>query len=81
MRFFLGCSKTMPLVGLTGDMGWLPTHAGHMFILLKVYIQLEQNTCNPITQYAYKQSTHLALLGKQTWSWHCRKLMCQVKGL
>ena len=58
MRFILGCSKTMPLVALTGDMDWLPTHARHMFIILKVYIQLEQNTCNPITQYAYKQSSH-----------------------
>ena len=70
----------MPLVALTGDMGWLPTHARHMFILLKMYMQLEENTCNPITQYAYKQSTQLALLGKHTWSWYCKTLMCGIKG-
>ena len=56
------------------------THVRHMFVLLKRYTQLEENSCNPITQYAYKQSTHLAILGKHTWSWHCRKLMCQIKG-
>ena len=52
----------------------------HMFILLKMYMQLEENTCNPITQYAYKQSTQLALLGKHTWSRYCEKLMCGIKG-
>ena len=34
-----------------------------------MYMQLEENTCIPITQYAYKQSSHFALLGKHTWSW------------
>ena len=52
-------------------------HVGfrHMFILRKMYMQLEENTCFPITQYAYKQSTHLALLGKHAWSWLYRKCM------
>ena len=63
------------VVALAGDMGWFPTHVRHMFILLNMYMQLEENTCIPITQYAYKQSTHLALSGKHTWSWLYRKLM------
>ncbi len=26
MRYFLGCSKTMPLAATTGEMGWVPLH-------------------------------------------------------
>ena len=41
---------------------------------------VRRESCNPIIQYAYKQSTHLVLLGKHAWSWHYRKSMCQIKG-
>ena len=47
MCFFLGCNKSMPLVALTGEIGWLPTHYRQMNIILKLFIQLESNTCNP----------------------------------
>ena len=40
----------MPLVALTGEMGWLPTHYKQMNIFLKLFIQLESNTCNPLLQ-------------------------------
>ena len=30
MRFFMGCSKTMPIAALTGEMGWLPVQYRHM---------------------------------------------------
>ena len=31
-------------------------------------------------QSLFKQSTDLGNLGKQSWSWHCMKLMCKIKG-
>ena len=40
MRFFLWCNKTMPLVALTGEMGWLPTHYRQMNIILKLFIHI-----------------------------------------
>ena len=41
MRYFLGCSKTMPIVALTVEMGWLPVHYRQMLIVLKMYVKLE----------------------------------------
>ena len=70
----------MPLVALTGDIGWLPTHYRQMNIILKLFIQLESNTCNPLLQSLFKQYTDLGNLGKHTWSWLYMKLMCKIKG-
>ena len=52
-------------------MGWLPTHYRQMNIILKLFIQLESNTCSPLLQSLFKQSTD--------WSWHCMKLMCKIR--
>ena len=38
MRYFLGCNKAMPIVALTGEMGWLLVHYRQMMIVLKMQL-------------------------------------------
>ena len=38
MRFFMGCSKTMPIAALTGEMGWVPVQYRHMIIIILIII-------------------------------------------
>ena len=48
-------------------------------IILKLFIQLKSNSCNPLPQSLLKQSTDLGNLGKHTWYWHCMKLMGKTR--
>ena len=50
----MGCSKTMPIAALTGEMGWLPVQHRHMIIILKMYINLESYyECDDIHYFCY----------------------------
>ena len=82
MRFFMGCSKTMPIAALTGEMGWLSVQYRHMIIILKMYINLESDyECDDTLFLLYKWSKNIALLNKNNWVWKCMKLMSIIKGI
>ena len=46
MRYFLGCGKTMPLVALTGEMGWISLQYRFNHNMLKYFLNLECGQCN-----------------------------------
>ena len=54
MRFFLGCTKTMPLAAMTGEMGCLPLHYRLTLNMLKYHLKLENNECNITLSLVYK---------------------------
>ena len=58
---FSRCSKTMLIVALTGEIGWLPVHYRQMLIVLKMYIKLENNDCSDILTKVYNWSKTIAI--------------------
>ena len=65
---------------MVGDMGWLPTHYRQMLQVLKAFLKISKNECNPILYEVFTWSSKLAKLGKRNWCWHCSKLISIVKG-
>ena len=81
MRYFLGCTKTMPLVAMTGEMGWLPLQYRLHLNMLKLFLKLENNECNVNLVNVYAWCVSLAVeRRKKNWCWSCLKLLSIYRG-
>ena len=58
MKYFLGCSKTMPFGAMTGEMGW--DYRLNLNNMLKYFLKLENDECNVNLSLIYKWCKSLA---------------------